>query len=389
MSEKILFEHQIQESEGFDQIAQPSLNPRTGQPQNVTPTTTSSQQATVTTDIAKTAPKTIMTKNAISVSLPYMISYVQPMVSSVGYVFGLQQKDRTQIPTDVDDVVVIRKLAETQVREVILDITNETAQDIQNLFGSDFPENYDNFIQTGGEVWNGPNGELARFFLSMARQRIVSKINKDFTDWIADVATKKGKATIANWSAMEEIIGVIAELRESLFKATGKSGQYWILVSPKIGSYLSTYYGAQHSDADIFTSGKINPKGVENGYVTTIGDIKVFQHDFYGNVTGGTASDSEDKGVIYMGYRGNAGTSSVYYMPYNETIVQGGEDYFDGQSKIFYKVRDTWETNPLDTYDSSITEVELGTNTQAIPGNNKSSFIMQADIIFSDKLIKP
>ena len=181
---------------------------------------------------------------------------------------------------------------------------------------------------------------------------------------------------------MEELIGVIAELRESLFKSTGKSGQYWVLVSPKIGAFLSTYYGTQHNDADMFTMGKENPRGTENGYVTTIGDIKVFQYDFYG-----TSGSSEDKGVIYMGYRGNASASSIYYTPYSEYIVQGGEDYFTGQSNVFYRVRDAWETNPLDTYDGTIQEAELET-TKPVPGKNKSAFIVQADIVFSSKLIK-
>ena len=403
MSEKILFEHKIIESEGFDKMADPvaAPGPRTGQPKlgaavpaPVNPNST--QGNTVTTDIAQQAKSVILAQNTISKSLPYMIGFVQPMTASVGYVFGLQQKDKTKIPDAAkpgDDIVVIRKLVETEVREVVLDLTNETAEDIQNLFGDNFPAKYDAFIKSGGELWDGPNGPLARFFLSMAHQRIVSKINKDFIDWLGDTATLKGKATIADWDKMSEVVGVMAELREALYKNTGKSGLYWALVSPKIAAFLSTYYGRQHNSADGYNKGRRIPNGGENGYVTTIGDIEIFQYDYYKKpeVTGGTKADSETDGFIYMGYNGSSGpgTASVYYMPYNEYIVQGGEDYFTGQSNVYYRVRDSWCTNPLDTYDKSIKQPALGTATQAIPGKNKSQYIVKADITFTKNLITP
>lgn len=384
MSENILYENKILESEpGFD---------------GNTPTTigisvpTGSEGDTNTTDIAQQAPKNTLAQNAISESLPYMIGFVQPLKSSVGYIFGLQQKDKTSISPagPNDDIVMLRKFVETQVREVEIDMTNETSQDIEALFGSSFPNNYAKFIESGGEVWDGPNGPLARFFLSMARQRIVSKINNDFVTWIEQVATKKGQSTINSWSEMSQLVGVIAEMREALYKNTGKSSTYWLLVSPKIAAFLSTFYGRQHNDADLYTKGRRFPNNYENGYVTTIGDIQVFQYDFYDDsVTGGTSSDSEPQGKMFMGYKGGAGTSSIYYMPYNEYIVQGGEDYMTGQSSVFYRVRDTWETNPLDTYDKSITEPALGTNTQPIPNPNKSQYIVSVDINFTSKLIQP
>ena len=392
--EKTLFEHRIIESETFDALADPVAppGPRTNQPSPATPNApTEHPIGTKSQDIALQAPKVLLAQNSISASLPYMIGFVQPLESSVGYVFGLQKKNKTKIGVaSDDDYVVMRKLVETQVREVVLDLTNETAEDIQNLFGDNFPLNYDRFIKSGGVLWDGPNGPLARFFLSMARQRITAKTNKDFTDWIEKVATLKGATTIAAWDKMEELVGVIAELREALYKGTGKSGQYWILVSPKIAAFLSTYYGTQYNDANILQDGARKPRGIEGGYVSTIGDIDVYQYDFYKTpaVTGGTKADSESDGKIYMGYRGSAGTSSVYYMPYNETIIQGGESYFDGQSNVFYRVRDAWELNPLDTFDGSIDDPNIGTAPQPdLTETNKSSFIVQADITFSTKLI--
>lgn len=389
MSENILYENIINETEaGFDSQNPPAL-PGTAPVQ--IPINTEGD--TNTTDIAQQAPKLVVAQNAISESLPYMISFVQTLNSSVGYIFGLQQKDKTAIPdiaNQGDDVVMLRKFVQTKVREVKLEMTNETIQDIQALFGSSFPSNYSKFLASGGEVWDGPNAPLARFFLSMARQRIISKINTDFVTWVESVSTKKGKADIATWGDMHEIIGIISELREALFKNTGKSSSYWLLVSPKIAAFLSTFYGRQHNDSALYTQGRRFPNNYENGYVTTIGDIQVFQYDFYDDlVTGGTESDSESEGKMFMGYKGGAGTSSVYYTPYNEYIVQGGEDFSTGQASVFYRVRDSWETNPLDTYDETLTEPELGTLTQPVPNPNKSQYIVSVDLTFGSKLIQP
>ena len=376
MNEKILFESKIIESEEFDAISTPSTVTRVGQPTMGTPTPTNTQQSTVTTDIASQAPYVGLAQNAISMSLPYMISFVQPLSTSDGYVFGLQQKDRTVIPAQPsgDDIVVLRRYVKTDVREVTLDLTNETAEDIQNLFGNNFKENYKEFIQTGGEVWNGQNGPLAKFFLSLARQRIVSKINKDFTEWISTVATNKSvtPTSINAWAEMDKLVGVISELREALYKSSKKSGQYWIMVSPRIAAFLSTYYGRQHNSADAFTKGRRIPQNTQNGYVTTIGDIEVYQYNF---------DIAEDAGKIYMGYTGNAGTASIYYTPYNEYIVQGGEDYFTGQSNVFYRVRDKWEVNPLDTQNKTLT------GTVVPEATNNSDFVVSADITFTQRLI--
>jgi len=292
-------------------------------------------EGTETTDIANQAEATLLAQNAISESLPYMISFNQPLSSSAGYSFGLQQKDRTSFPgIPGDDIVVIRKFIQTQVREVTLDLTNETAQDIQSLFGDDFKLNYDRFIQSGGELWDGPNGPLAKFFLSLAKQRMTHKINQDFINWLATQASPTGALIINTWAEMEQIMGALAEMREALFNLTNKDGRVWIVTSPKIANFLATNYGRFHSSAEVYEKGKQVPSSTKHGYVRTLGDIEIYQD---GNIS--------DK--IYMGYLGPAGTSSVYYFPYNEYIIQGGEDYNTGQSNIFYRVRDQWETNPL------------------------------------------
>jgi len=397
MPETILFQHKIVESEGFDSHAQPvqAGEPRAGQPTHnpTTPpmATNGQDSATVTTDIAQTAPNVLFTKNAISLSLPYMLSYVQPLNGPSGFVFGLQQKDKTKIPDTYDDptiptrvtpgtnpgddIVVMRQFVETKVREVTLDLTNETAEDIQKLFGENFPKNYDLFIQSGGELWDGPNGPLARFFLSMAQQRITSKINKDFTDWLGTMATPAGSATLNGWDEMNKLIGIIAELREKLFLQTGKSGQLWLLTTPKIANFLATFYQRQHNDAITFNKGKKIPNNFENGYICTIGDVEVYQYNFTG---------TSEK--MFVGYRGSAGVSSLYYYPYSEYIIQGGEDYFTGQSNVYYRVRDIWSTNPLDTFGGNLTEPALGTPTNPIP-QNLSNFIVSADVTISNPIL--
>ena len=91
-----------------------------------------------------------------------------------------------------------------------------------------------------------------------------------------------------------------------------------------------------------------------------------------------------------MGYQGiEADSSSVYYMPYNEYLVQSA-DYNTGQSTFWYKCRDAFITNPLDTYDDTMIRPELGTTVPT--GNpitdNTSSYIMSATIDFGEQLIQ-
>jgi len=417
MSEEIVYEHKIIESEqGFDNVNPINTPPIAGEPSHgaYNQTAINTQGDTNTTDIAQQANFISLTKSTISESLPAMIGYVQPMTSSVGYIFGLSQKDRTKINpstggiyprsnTAEDDITILRKLVQTEIREVKLDVTNETAEDINNLFGTNFKTSYAKFIQSGGEIWDGPNGPLAKFFLSIARRRMTDKINKDFTDWIDTVATRKGQLTISAWDENAKLIGVIAELREALFKNSGVSAPHWLLTTPKIASLLATQLSFNVNNSPSVTgystaAAEINSK---RGYIATVGNIDIYQYDFLHDtsdpiVTGGTVSDSEDTGVIYMGFKGGPDTSSVYYMPYNEYIVQGGEDYSTGQSNVYYRVRDAWSTNPLDTYDinsvtSPVIELDQAGNpiTPDTRTDKKSQFIVKAEITFATKLLQP
>jgi hypothetical protein len=387
---------EIQEP-GFDNQNPPALP-------GVEPTEVpiNTQGDTNTTDIAQQANKTSFVKNAISSSLPFMMGYVQPLDGPAGFVFGMKQRKDTSvqhqvtpgqptIPTDPSDEIITRKLIETGIREVVVDFTNEAGEDIQNLFGDNFGDNFAAFQASGGEVWNGQNEPLAGFFLHIGMQRMTNKINKDFTDWLDEVATLKGSSVIPAYTDMANIYGIIGELRESLYKTTHKSGECWVLVSPKIAAFLSSTIGStMNNSADVYNRGRRHANNTENGYVMTMGDIDVYQYDFFqGNpdVTGGTQSDTESQGIIYMGFRGGPGVSSIFYTPYKEYIVQGGEGFYTGQSNVYYRVRDSWCTNPLDTYDRSQTVVDLGTAGPDPRLQQKSQFINKVEIIFGQQLI--
>ena len=353
---------------------------------------------TNTTDIAQQARKEAFVKNAISESLPYMIGYVQPLSGPVGFVFANKQKNETSVthpatppvtvPDAPEDQIITRKLVETEIREVVLDFTNEAIEDINRLFGDNFADYYDRYQKSGGEIWEGPNGEIANFFLQLGQQRMTSKINKDFISWLGRTATNKGNALISTYAEMANIFGIIGELRESLYKSTHKSGSYWILVTPRIAGFLASTVGSSmNNGADVFNKGRTAPTNRKNGYVMTMGDIDVYQFDSLNDVTGGTGASSEMTGEIYMGFTGGPGVSSVYYMPYKEYLVQGGDDYYSGQSSVFYRVRDAWTTNPLDTFDQSQTRPELPNTPTSPRESNLSQFIVKADITFGERLL--
>lgn len=352
--------------------------------------------STSTIDISKQINKTKFVQNAISLSLPSMIGYVQQLDGPAGYIFGLKQRQDTAVTgTDPLDQIVTRKSIQTEIREVKMEMTDEVIQDVENLFGSDFEKNFYDYQQSGGEVWNGPNKEIAKFFLDIGMQRMSNKINTDFVNWLSTVATIKGTSNIATYSDMSQIFGIIGELREALYKNTGKSGKVWILVTPKIAAFLSSTIGStMNNGSDVYNKGRTIPDNKINGYVLTMGDIDVYQYDFYKNtppVTGGTVADSELTGQIYMGFSGGAGVSSVFYIPYKEYVVHGGGDFYSGQSAVFYRVRDAWETNPLDTYNNTQTGVEMGgtgpKGTIDITKTNTSQYIVKSDITFGFKLI--
>ena len=390
MSEKLLHESLLIEAEaGFDAHADQAYDVTTG---TVAP---KAEGDTAASDIAQTVPKTKLAKNTISKSLPYMIGYVQPLQSPTGYVFGLKSREDTSITATADDAnddpVVIRKSINTEIREVAISTTIETEQDIMSLFGTDFKKRYSDFVDSEKGYWGGSNSKLGKFFFQVSMQKMTGKINQDFATWLAATATSKGTATIASYAEMDEILGVIAELKEALHRSTGKSGPVWILVTPRIAAYLAATIGSmKNNSADVYNKGKREVQNSENGYVLTMGDIEVYQYDFNKSiteVTGGDAASAEATGEIYMGFSGGPDVSSVYYTPYKEYIIQGGEDFYTGQSTIFYRVRDFWCTNPLDTYDKALDAVVIEDSTTNPKVTNSSQYIVKADINFTTNLL--
>jgi hypothetical protein len=94
--------------------------------------------------------------------------------------------------------------------------------------------------------------------------------------------------------------------------------------------------------------GKPNQSPFLNGFVGQFGDVKVYQYR-------GSRTDTTEN--IIMGFDGENGpnTASIYYTPYKEYLIQGGDDYTTGHSQVFFRVRDGWDVNPQDTFDKSQT----------------------------------
>jgi len=374
--EKVLYEKQINEGTPNAPV---TIAPGTGQ-----------------TDIAQQAPKIQLSRNIIGASLPALISYTQALNAPVGFIFGVKHREDTSVVSTLDDhaddVLVMRKLVETDVREVVIDVTNEVNDDIDSLFGNDFPDVLDDFLNRGGEVYADGEGdtkaEFSDFFLSIAQNRILKKINKDFTDWLATEASIKGTVNIPTYDDVARVFGAIGELREALYKQTHKSSKPWVLVTPRIAGFLSSTVGStMNNGATAYNIGQTDPNNTINPFVMTMGDIDVYQYDSDGTVTGGSTGTTETTGRIYMGYYGGPNTSSLYYNPYKEYFIKGGDDYQTGQSSVFYRVRDSWSTNPLDTYTKLPDNVIIENSTVNPVGTNSSQYLVACDINFGENLI--
>ncbi len=360
-----------------------------------TPNAPETIQGTGQTDIANQAPKAApLSRNIIGYSLPALLSYVQPLNSPEGLVFGLSHRGDTSVTSTIndtnDDILILRKLVKTDTREVILDLTNEVIDDIKSLFGTNFPQIMQDFLSQGGVSYaDNVGNEVDEFFLSVAQNRILQKTNNDFMTWMAAEATNKGTVNIATYDDMSRIFGTIGELREALYKQTHKIGKPWILVSPRIAGFLSSTVGSTMNNGSLaFNLGQVDPNNKINPFVMTMGDIEVYQYDPNTRLAGGTNNTTETTGTIYMGYFGNQNTSSVFYHPYKEYIIQGGSDYNTGQSNVFYRIRDTWTTNPLDTYDQNLDNVIVENSTANPVGTNTSQYIVSCDINFGENLIQ-
>jgi hypothetical protein len=424
--EKLLYESGIVES---SPNAPETISPGTG-----------------STDIAQQAPKARLARNVLTQSLPFQLGFVQPLTSPVSFVFGFQDRGNTDIthsdfpltnkqppsaeryglppgtpptaaeithpstsrnpsdpqtiadtdglggenpaapsvpsPANPEDPIIIRRLVEAQVREVIFDMTNETIQDIDSLFKDEFPELLQKFIDRGGELYGFDtnsdvySASLENFFLPQMINKATAKINTDFINWADDVSSKLGTVTIPTLQDMSNIFTAIGEMREALSKNTNKSGSVFILCTPRIANYIAGTLGMTNSNGgDFLERGKPNQNPHLNGFVGQFGDVKVYQ------VRGSRTVTDES---IIMGFDGEMGanTASVYYCPYKEYIIQGGDDYMTGQSSVFYRVRDTWSTNPLDVFAG-----DFG-NPEGVPTvTDSSKYLVKAVFDIQEKAI--
>lgn len=373
MSDKLLYENLLSEEAGFD-----------GQTTGTTGTTVNPELegSTYTADIAHTAPKIGFSHSIASKTLPAILGYTQPMNSPSGFVFAMKRGPAVNQTTDMpylddgtgtpetgtagtDDLQITRTPVVTGIREIKIDCTNELVQDVERLFGDEFDKIYRDFLFYDGTDVDMENPlelntnddivdqKLAKFFIEYATWRMSRETNIDFITWLGTVATDVGAYDITDFDDIGNLKGVIAEMKEYLYQ-TGKTGRTWVLASPKIIDYLLMTSTTCAPDNKNTRKGKRIPTSIDYNYVFSCGEIDYYQDI---NIT--------DK--IYAGLSGGAGITSVFYTPYKEYFVQGGEDFQTGQSNVWFRIRDDWVTNPLDN----------GTDTA------DSDFICSADITFS------
>lgn len=403
--EKVLFEHELFETntgvgglDGDSNSTGSAMDAAIANGGDTNPsdgTTPAPTGGTDVIDIARTYKKDGFAKSVVSKTLPAALGYVQPINAPAGYVFGLKNRGATAIAgatfpaspstpaslVNSDDIVITRKTVETGLRQVEIGTTNELEQDIIALFGDDFDDIYGEYFAVG----DTKSKKIAKYFLEYASWRMVSKTNADFTAWLDRAATLKGTVTVTGLTDMQNIVIALGELREALYVQTGKSSTAFCLVTPRIASYLSTLSSVYNGFGDN-PSDRRRPNNKNNSYVTTIGDIEIYQYDYAGNVTGGSAGTTAATGQMIMGYMGDGNTASVYYTPYKEYLVQGGSDAFTGQSSVFYRVRDNWTTNPQDTYDiTSVTDNSIDTKPPLDSG--KSQYLVKVNVTFGASAI--
>ena len=419
MNQKILYESTL-----FDNLdlkesspnAPETINPGTGQ-----------------TDVSDYASKARLARNVISQSLPFMIGFLQPLTTPSGFVFGFKERQDTSIthpnfpysnqgipsdapgtasaaitvsppdpmtdndqpgidgvhevasdtPPNPEDPVIIRRLVNTDVREVVFDLSNEAVQDVQFMFGEDFPKILSQFIENGGELYNFPERDVTKltvenFFLPQMLSKATQKINYDFVEYADSIASVLGSVDISTITDYPKIFTAIGEMREALSKNTKKSGSIFILCTPKIANYIAGTLGMTASNgSDALEIGKPRQTSKKAGFVGQYGDVYVYQYT-------GPRTDTNES--VIMGFDGENGpnTASIYYHPYKEYLIHGGENYTTGHSNIFFRVRDAWTVNPLDTFDKAITAPDENPNTA-----NTSQFLVKANFVFGENAINP
>ena len=337
-------------------------------------------------DIAKTEPNlAAVATPAVSQTIPQMISYVQNINAPQGFIFGVVPRAKTSInnpdypatpsqpaaPDTPDDLIITRTSVNTNERNVVISFTNEVEQDIMNLFDpNDSSMNY-----------FGRDEKVSQFFLDYGNYRINKKTDDDFMTWLGLKATNKGSTTISTYAEMDKILGIIGELKEALFRQSGKQSRTWIIVSPRVAAYLATINNfVNHNDSVWFNNGRKHPDTSINPYVGSFGDTDVFMYN--SNVLpGGSTGTTETTGFIYMGLLGGPGTASIFYTPYKRYILKTGSDVDTGQSALIFKMRDSWSLNPQDTKDQAMSGTDIP-NTDGI-----SKFVVSSSITFSESLI--
>lgn len=365
--DKILFENNLNETgEPGANMPEPQYEPKAGTDGDSTAaqfaaaartgTADQTSYATVsntnTTDIARTEPQVGFAGSIASKTLPAVLGYVQPMNSPAGFVFAMKQDGTSG---NVEDLAITRKTVTTGLREVTLDFSDEVVQDINNLFGPQFSKNYKEYLfydgsdvefvnpfETTTKTINGSyeqtqDGKLAEFFINFATWRMSRKTNIDFTTWLGTVATDMGAFTIADGTEILNLKAAIGEMKAKVYTDTQKTSRTWVLSDPKTINYLLLSSTTCAPDNKMARKGKRSPNAIDYNYVFTCGET-----DYYQDI-------NIPVGEIYVGITGGPNESSIYYTPYKEYFIQGGEDYQTGQSNIFFRLRDDWVTNPIDT----------------------------------------
>jgi len=371
-------------------------------------------------DIATTLPKAGFAKATLSRTLPAMVGYVQELNGPVGYVFGFRPKGtsgstnagngthvtNSNTPDNIEyqgtngevgpgavspgattisvtnplsnetseDFMITRKKVQTGLREVKIDMTNEVEQDVISLFGAHFKELYYDFMDPGRTA---TLSRVAWFFFEYATTQMVKKTNTAFVNYLKNVGTDVGIA--AGIDNVDKVIFALGEMQAKLYGAPRKkvAGRTWVIAAPEVASILSTTsevlgdgFGEKQEDR--------YPRSAENTFVATIGNMDVYSSSDLAN------------GEVIMGIIGNANTSSIYYCPYNEYMINSGADAYTGISNIFFRVRDTWVTNPLDTFDNTQPVAEqIGDNGYPPVDVDEDATLNNSDYIIKGTLTIP
>jgi len=371
-------------------------------------------------DIATTLPKVGFAKATLSRTLPAMVGYVQELNGPVGYVFGFRPKGisgstnakdgvhvtNSNTPDGIEhqgtngevgpgqtspgdttisvtnplsnktseDFMITRKKVQTGLREVKIDMTNEVEQDVLVLFGGHFKEMYYEFMSPGK---TGVLDKVARFFFEYATTQMVKKTNTAFVNYLKNVGTDVGIA--AGIDNVDKVIFALGEMQGKLYGAPRRkvAGRTWVIAAPEVASILST--SAEIAGGEFGEKAEDRfPRSAENSFVATIGNMDVY------------SSSDLGAGEVIMGIIGNANTSSIYYCPYNEYMINSGADAYTGISNIFFRARDIWVTNPLDTFDGTQPAAEvIGDNGYPTLDIDENAIANNSDYIIKGTLTIP